>query len=74
MSLNLLQASSRRQFLKASSLLAVGALLTPAMASLFSDSAHSTDFIKPMDVKNRSDVRSLDFDSHNIVVQAWQKY
>lgn len=70
-----LSFSSRRQFLKTSSLLALGAFLAPAFASL-------PDKIAPNiqnDLENnkipnaRADIRSLDFESHNILLNTWQK-
>lgn len=64
----LLDNKSRRSFLKMGSLLTIGVALTPAMA-VFSNhevnQSHSdislTQDVLPM----RSDVRSLDFDSHS---------
>ncbi len=73
MSLNF---SSRRQFLKASSLLAIATLLAPAMAVLPVKSvSNAQDNLQPQNHLNgRSDIRSVDFDSHNVVLSAWQKY
>lgn len=62
---------SRRSFLKMSSLLTVGIALTPAMA-MFSNHEtnldHSDCSLAHNSLPTRADVRSLDFDSHNFIV------
>lgn len=58
---------SRRSFLKMSSLLVAGIALTPAMALVPNlDSVHSLKNNKAS--FNRSDIRSLDFDSHEFLL------
>lgn len=68
-----LSFSSRRQFLKTSSLLVMGALLTPAIAVLPVELESSAqDHIQSQNNLNgRSDIRSVDFDSHNILLNNW---
>lgn len=56
---------SRRSFLKVGSLLTIGVILTPAM-SVFSNHSDNTGQQKVWPI--RSDVRSLDFDSHNFLL------
>ena len=62
---------SRRSFLKISSLLTVGIALTPAMV-LFSSheniQSHSDASTEHNALPVRSDIRSLDFDSHNFLL------
>ena len=62
---------SRRSFLKISSLLTVGIALTPAMA-LFSGHENIPSLSDVSTEHNalpaRSDIRSLDFDSHNFLL------
>ncbi len=62
---------SRRSFLKIGSLLTVGIVLTPAMA-IFSNHEVSQNHSDVSTEHNilpiRSDVRSLDFDSHNFLL------
>ncbi|WP_077925559.1 hypothetical protein [Wohlfahrtiimonas larvae] len=54
---------SRRNFLKIGSLLLVGVVLTPVMAV-----TPKNDVKQISKLSNRSDVRSLDFDSHNFLL------
>lgn len=67
----LLDNKSRRSFLKMGSLLTIGIVLTPAMA-VFSNREvnqnHSDIALKQDVLPMRSDVRSLDFDSHNFLL------
>ncbi|MGL4673788.1 MAG: twin-arginine translocation signal domain-containing protein [Wohlfahrtiimonas sp.] len=62
---------SRRSFLKMGSLLTIGVALTPAMAIFSSHKTnqnHSDTSLKQDVLPIRSDVRSLDFDSHNFLL------
>ena len=67
----LLDNKSRRSFLKMGSLLTISVALTPAMA-VFSNhevnQSHSDISLKQDVLPMRSDVRSLDFDSHNFLL------
>lgn len=62
---------SRRSFLKIGSLLTIGVALTPVMA-IFANhevsQSHSDIALKQDVLPIRSDVRSLDFDSHNFLL------
>ena len=62
---------SRRSFLKMGSLLTIGVALTPAMA-IFANhevsQSHSDISFKQDVLPIRSDIRSLDFDSHNFLL------
>lgn len=62
---------SRRSFLKMGSLLTIGVVLTPAMAIFANHEAspsYSDTSLKQDVLPTRSDVRSLDFDSHNFLL------
>lgn len=63
--------ASRRSFLKMGSLLTVGIALTPTMA-IFSNHEshidHSDVTMRHNILPTRSDIRSLDFDSHNFLL------
>ena len=62
---------SRRSFLKMGSLLTIGVALTPAMA-IFANhevsQSHSDISFKQDVLPIRSDIRSLDFDSHDFLL------
>ena len=62
---------SRRSFLKVSSLLTIGVALTPVMAVFPNhevSQSHSDISFKQDVLPIRSDIRSLDFDSHNFLL------
>jgi len=62
---------SRRSFLKIGSLLTIGIALTPVMAVFPNHEvslSHSDIALKQDVLPIRSDIRSLDFDSHNFLL------
>ncbi len=62
--------NSRRSFLKISSLLTIGVALTPVTAlfsNQYSSQNHSDVSLQRNELSARSDIRSLDFDSHNFL-------
>lgn len=64
-----LKLPSRRHFLRISSLLAIGVFLVPSWSS---EHKYNKNEIKARDTLNgRSDIRSLDFTSHDFSLDVW---
>ncbi|UNM95772.1 twin-arginine translocation signal domain-containing protein [Ignatzschineria rhizosphaerae] len=60
--------SSRRDFLKKSALLSLGSLfIPPAIAQLY-ETKESPITAKHLQRHHRADIRSVDFDSHNFML------